>query len=178
MSARDKLYGYAGTPAVLPESMLDAALDAFRAEVLASDGQAYDGELAMYRELVRTLRVVVRDDRSAEKQRAEVRQLLHHHAADDAAAREDAKGKSTADSGDATPRLIGRRARLLDAIRTHGGRWDTGRVLDLYQLTEPGRIQRVTARRDLGYLQWAGHLTQRGPENNRSYTLKSRKGDA
>lgn len=35
MTARDKLYAYAGTPSVLPESMLDAALDAFRAEVLA-----------------------------------------------------------------------------------------------------------------------------------------------
>jgi hypothetical protein len=35
MSARDKLYAYAGTPSVLPESMLDAALDAYRAEVLA-----------------------------------------------------------------------------------------------------------------------------------------------
>jgi hypothetical protein len=35
MSARDKLYAYAGTPCVLPESMLDEALDAYRAEVLA-----------------------------------------------------------------------------------------------------------------------------------------------
>ena len=35
MSARDKLYAYAGTPSVLPESMLDEALDAYRAEVVA-----------------------------------------------------------------------------------------------------------------------------------------------
>ena len=35
MSARDKLYAYAGTPSMLPESMLDEALDAYRAEVLA-----------------------------------------------------------------------------------------------------------------------------------------------
>lgn len=35
MSARDKLYAYAGTPSVLPESMLDAALDAYRDEILA-----------------------------------------------------------------------------------------------------------------------------------------------
>lgn len=34
MSARDKLYAYAGTPSVLPESILDAALDDYRAEVL------------------------------------------------------------------------------------------------------------------------------------------------
>jgi hypothetical protein len=35
MSARDKLYAYAGTPSRLPEDMLDEALDAYRAEVLA-----------------------------------------------------------------------------------------------------------------------------------------------
>ncbi|MFJ5151417.1 hypothetical protein ACIQCF_07480 [Streptomyces sp. NPDC088353] len=35
MSARDKLYAYAGTPSVLPESMLDEALDTYRAEVVA-----------------------------------------------------------------------------------------------------------------------------------------------
>ncbi|MER8219738.1 hypothetical protein ABTZ58_03890 [Streptomyces sp. NPDC094143] len=38
MNARDKLYAYAGTPSVLPESMLDEALDAYRAEVLAEEG--------------------------------------------------------------------------------------------------------------------------------------------
>ncbi len=36
MSARDKLYAYAGTPSVLPESMLDEALDDYRAEVAAA----------------------------------------------------------------------------------------------------------------------------------------------
>ena len=35
MSARDKLEAYAGTPCVLPESMIVQALDAFRSEVLA-----------------------------------------------------------------------------------------------------------------------------------------------
>ncbi|WP_399142246.1 hypothetical protein Q3A86_33320 [Streptomyces sp. NBUA17] len=34
MSARDELYAYAGTPSVLPEHMLDAALDTYRAENL------------------------------------------------------------------------------------------------------------------------------------------------
>jgi hypothetical protein len=34
MTARDKLYAYAGTPSVLPESMLDETLDAYRTEVL------------------------------------------------------------------------------------------------------------------------------------------------
>lgn len=72
-----------------------AALDAYRAEVLAEDGQAYDGELAMLRGLVRTLRVVVRPDGVDV---AEVRRLLHHHAADDAEARE----KSSPTGADAT----------------------------------------------------------------------------
>lgn len=35
MSARDKLYAYAGTPSCLPVNMLDEALDAYRAEILA-----------------------------------------------------------------------------------------------------------------------------------------------
>ncbi|MFF7901220.1 hypothetical protein ACFZCV_20845 [Streptomyces sp. NPDC007920] len=89
------------------------------------------------------------------------------------AAREEGKSSQPAD---ATPRLTGRRARLLDAIRTHGGRWDTGRVLDLYGLTEPGHVLRVTARRDLDYLHWGGHLVQHGPQHGRFYTLKTRRG--
>lgn len=57
----------------------------------SDDEQAYDGELAMLRGLVRTLRVVVRpDDRDVDV--AEVRRLLHHHADDDAAARQDPNG--------------------------------------------------------------------------------------
>ncbi|MEU5908883.1 MULTISPECIES: hypothetical protein [Actinomycetes] len=134
--------------------------------------EAYPGELAMYRQLAHTLRAVVLTDDADVN---EVRRLLEQHASDDVVAREEAKGKSS-HQADATPRLTGRRARLLDAIRTHGGRWDTGRVLDLYRLTEPGYIQRVTARRDLGYLQWCGHLDQHGPQDGRFYTLKIRKG--
>ncbi|NUS26112.1 MAG: hypothetical protein HOV92_18075 [Streptomyces sp.] len=74
-------------------------VDGYRAAVLAEDGQAYDGELAMYRQLVRTLSTVIRDGSSAEKQRAEVERLLHQHAADDAEARE----KSSRPAADATP---------------------------------------------------------------------------
>lgn len=67
--------------------------------VATEDKQAYDGELAMLRGLVRTLHVVVRPD---QVDVGEVRRLLHEHATDDAAAREQ-QGKSTAASGDATP---------------------------------------------------------------------------
>jgi len=49
---------------------------------LVADEQAYDGELAMLRGLVRTLRAVVRDDRADVAQR-EVRRLLYEHAADE-----------------------------------------------------------------------------------------------
>ena len=77
-----------GSMTVWSPAEVTDALDAHRAEVLAEDGQAYDGELAMLRGLVRTLRTVIRDAGTAEKQRAEVERLLHHHAADDAAARE------------------------------------------------------------------------------------------
>jgi len=49
---------------------------------LPVDGQAYDGELAMLRSLVRTLRAVSRDDRADVAQR-EVRRLLYEHAADE-----------------------------------------------------------------------------------------------
>ncbi|MFF7553625.1 hypothetical protein ACFZA9_12145 [Streptomyces olivaceus] len=66
------------------------AMDAHRAEVLAADGQAYDGELAMLRGLVRTLRVVVRPD---DADVAEVRRLLHEHAADERDARQGGAGR-------------------------------------------------------------------------------------
>lgn len=79
------------------ERELDVRLDAHRAEVLAADGQAYDGELAMYRHLVRTLRVVARPD---DADMSEVRRLLHQHAGDDAAARTE---KATVTAATATP---------------------------------------------------------------------------
>lgn len=82
------------------------AVDLLAQHDTASDTEDYPGELAMLRGLVRTLRVVVREDASAEKQRAEVRQLLHEHASDDAEARE----KSSPAGADATPQLTVYRA--------------------------------------------------------------------
>lgn len=64
-------------------------LDAYRAEVLATDGQAYDGELAMLRGLVRTLRAAVRPNGA---DMAEVRRLLWEHQQDANAARTATKG--------------------------------------------------------------------------------------
>ncbi|GHA95136.1 hypothetical protein GCM10010330_56610 [Streptomyces tendae] len=50
--------------------------------------EAYDGELAMLRQLVRTLRVVVRPD---DADMGEVRRLLWQHADDETAARQEAR---------------------------------------------------------------------------------------
>lgn len=58
--------------------------------------EAFDGELAMLRGLVRVLRTVVRENDTL----PEVRRLLWEHASDDAAARE---GKSSRPAADATP---------------------------------------------------------------------------
>ncbi|WP_328934190.1 MULTISPECIES: hypothetical protein [unclassified Streptomyces] len=66
-----------------------------RVEVLAEDGQAYDGELAMLRGLVRVLRAVVRENDTLD----EVRRLLWQHLADDG----DARGEKGSREADATP---------------------------------------------------------------------------
>lgn len=80
--------------------------------------------------------------------------------------------KATASAATTTPRRYGRRlAMLLDAIRTHQGRWTTSRVQALYRLPGVNAPQRCTARRDLHALHQMGHLTLCGPENGRYYLL-------
>jgi hypothetical protein len=76
---------------------------------------------------------------------------------------------------EAVPGLSERQARLLDAIRMHGGEWATARVLALYALTDPGVVQRGTARRDLAALHRAGHLVLVDGPGNRHYVLNTRK---
>jgi hypothetical protein len=149
-------------------------VDAHRTEVLAADGQAYDGELAMLRGLVNTLRVITRHDGSL----AEVWRLLVEHTRDDAAAREKA---TDVQSATATPGPTGRVAQLLDAIRTHRGEWTTKRVQDLYRLSPlsppnapEGRLRHV-ARGDLRDLHAWGHLVLHEDTGRRFYTLATRK---
>jgi hypothetical protein len=90
MSARRKLIAalsedsLGGIATLADVDHAEQLVNAHRAEVLAEDGQAYDGELAMLRGLVRTLRAVARPD---DADLGEIRRLLHHHANDDAAAR-------------------------------------------------------------------------------------------
>ncbi|NEY33037.1 hypothetical protein GTU99_12685 [Streptomyces sp. PRKS01-65] len=123
--------------------------------------EAYAGELAMLRGLVATLRVVAEHG-----DLADVRTLLTEHQRDE----QDAYAQV-----DTAPDLTERQARLLDAIRTHGGEWNTHRALALYALTDPGVVQRGTARRDLAALHRAGHLVLVDDPDNRHYTL-ARKG--
>jgi len=80
MSARDRM-----TIPNDPEwdATVDEILAEHRAEVLAADGQAYPGELAALRTLVRELRPAAR----YEGPMAEVQGLLAKHAAWDAAQR-------------------------------------------------------------------------------------------
>lgn len=83
--------------------------------------------------------------------------------------------KATAEAAPATPGLNERQARLLDAIRTHGGEWTTRRVIGLFALTDPGVVQRGTARRDLEALNQAGHLVLIDDPDKRHYALHTRK---
>ncbi|QCX81114.1 hypothetical protein C9F11_37655 [Streptomyces sp. YIM 121038] len=62
--------------------------------------------------------------------------------------------------------------RLLDEMRSHGGRWNTARVHALYRGPGWGAPQTGTARRDLAELHRRGHLTQHGPEDGRYYHLR------
>lgn len=132
----------------------------------------YPGELAMFRGLVRTLRVAARDNDVAEVQR-----LLYHHTVDETAAYAEQRGKGSRTPADATPAREQRLAQLLGTIRTHRGEWRVGQVQFLRRVTG-GPTQRSTARRDLAELHRRGHLLQRGPQDGRFYTLASRKDDA
>ncbi|MDT0472969.1 hypothetical protein RM863_12630 [Streptomyces sp. DSM 41014] len=88
------------------------------------------------------------------------------------------EGKCSPDRADATPGLTDRQQRLLSAIRTHGGEWTTHRALALFALTDPGVVQRATARRDLAALWQAGHLALADDPDNRHYVLRTRKDGA
>jgi hypothetical protein len=68
-----------------------------------------------------------------------------------------------------------RLAQLLDTIRTRPGyRWTSSRVQAIRRITS-GATQRGTASRDLQELARRGHLAQRGPQDGRYFTLRTRK---
>ncbi|MDX3520773.1 hypothetical protein [Streptomyces scabiei] len=64
-----------------------------------------------------------------------------------------------------------RRRTLLAEIRRLGGHTTTGQAHRFYQATGHGPC-RTTARKDLQYYVRRGVLAQRGPDNDRTYTLK------
>lgn len=132
----------------------------------ADDAEAYDGEVAMLRSLVRTLRVVIRDDASAETQRAEVRKLLWEHAADDAAARDTNDSSRTTSP---TPADTNRRARLLFEM-SRGGRWKSGDVLRWYQDNGITGLGTRAARHDLAVLRDSGRIHQHDEKGVRYFT--------
>jgi hypothetical protein len=68
-----------------------------------------------------------------------------------------------------------RRQRLLAEIRQMGGRITTGQAHAFYQATGWGP-RRTTARKDLQALARRGVLVERGPDNDRTYTLNLTKG--
>lgn len=130
-----------------------------RAEVLAEDGQAYDGELAMLRGLVRTLRVVVRPDTVDV---TEVRRLLQQHVGDEAEARTETT----------------RQAALLDAIlQDPNGRWKSGRAVKVLRQLGYHPISPGTASHDLAALAAAGHLTRHEETGVRWYEAAHRGGN-
>ncbi|MFE0137664.1 hypothetical protein ACFWY6_39825 [Streptomyces sp. NPDC059037] len=90
-------------------------------------------------------------------------------------------GEKSSREAIATPRLTGRLAQLLDAIRTHRGEWTTKRVQDLYRGTPlappnaPAGRLRAVARGDLRDLHAWGHLVEHDEKGRHFYTLSTRK---
>lgn len=80
----------------------------------------------------------------------------------------------------ATAEPTGRLAELLAEIRKRRGRWNTIRVVRLYQRLAssqgipPGRL-RAVARGDLRDLHAWGHLVLHDEPSNKHYTLSTRK---
>lgn len=89
--------------------------------------------------------------------------------------------KSSRPAADATPGPTGRVALLLDAIRTHRGRWTTTRAAQIYRDNRLGPPNakwpqiRTVARGDLRDLAAWGHLIRHEEPGRIFYTLKTRK---
>jgi hypothetical protein len=89
MSARDDITAHF-TSAELAEELVDA----HRIQVLTEDGQAYDGELAMLRGLVATLRAVAKHG-----DLTDIQKLLDEHERDEHDAYTEAGEKSSRKDG-------------------------------------------------------------------------------
>lgn len=133
-----------------------------RAEALAEDGQAYDGELAMLRGLVRVLRVAARNEDMPEVQR-----LLADHVRDEAAARAQARI-----APDTTAADLERQTALMAGIRQEPARrWKSGRAVGLLRRLGYHPISPRTASRDLAALAAAGLLVMHEEKGVRWYEV-------
>lgn len=129
------------------------------------DAEAYPGELDMLRGLVRTLRVVVREDDSV----AEVRRLLHQHADDDRAARTEMDGPKGA--------AAARQAVLLEVVLSNPtARWKSGLAISVLREHGFHPISPSTASHDLAALAAAGHLVRHEEPGVRWYEVADRTG--
>jgi hypothetical protein len=141
---------------------------------LSRAAENFPDELLMLRGLVATMRAVAEHG-----DLSDVRKLLAEHERDEQDAYAEAEEKSSRVAADATPDKASARetrlAQLLDTIRTHGGAWTSGRVMDLRRFTG-GPTQRGTASGDLAELHRRGHLSQHGADNGRFYTLRRKDG--
>lgn len=68
-----------------------------------------------------------------------------------------------------------RRAALLKAVQTEGGRWKSGRTVRLYEHLGYGHLGKGTAARDLLALSSAGDLVRHETDGVRYFTLQTRK---
>lgn len=138
-------------------------LDAYQAEVLAEDGQAYPGELAMLHGLIATLTAVAEHG-----DLKDVRKLLEEHKHDDAAARAGTPRPEVA--ADST-----RQGALLAVIRGYGegGRWKSG--IARQALAALGYdVAKGTAGTDLAQLAAEGHLVRHDEKGVTFYLLAQR----
>jgi hypothetical protein len=111
--------------------------------------------------------------------RTEDAQLLaqrgHHLPANILRCAAEAGEKATAAAATATPELTPRQTWLLGHIRFVGGRWKTGRLINLYRTNHLGTVSRDEASEDLAALAGAGWLRQYDEDGVRYYTLNSPK---
>ncbi|MEU0671310.1 hypothetical protein ABZ330_00160 [Streptomyces sp. NPDC006172] len=182
-----------GTGVVLHDLTAD---DLIKAVVVESDldAEAYPGELAMLRGLVRTLRVAARQG-----DLAAVQQALINHAVDNANARDAASTFTTqcgncpttaplpvaasswprttdstwtcpACAGPQQPTATNRRARLLHEM-ARGGRWKSGDVHRWYRAEGLVGLGVRAARQDLAILRESGAVVQHDEKGVRYFTV-------
>ncbi|MFF9270469.1 hypothetical protein [Streptomyces rochei] len=147
---------------------------ALRTEAGAA-AEAYDGELAMFRFLIRVLRIAARNGDLAEVQR-----LLWEHATDESTAYAAVREKSSRPTADATPhqpRTRDRQQILLGRIRREGGEWTTRRAQRTYRALGITGVFRSAVRADLAALHQGGHLVLHAEDPaRRFYTFHSKGG--